>query len=547
MAREAAKGKPKLVQKDNRVAYKDLREWIAALEADGQLARIKERVDWKFELGAILRRTWDMYGDASPALLFENIKDYQAPGPNKLFTGAFRSWFRAAMMLGLDPRNTSRNEIIRTLKHRINDKAEHIPPRVVQTGPVKDNILKGDDVDLEIFPTPHWNERDGSRLIGSMGSVITKDPLSGWVNVGVYRMMMHSKTETGIQLDPANQHIGEHYYKKIVENEPMDVAVVIGQEPALTYMACCPTVDPLNEMEVAGAIRGEAIDVVKCETVDLHVPANAEIVLEGTIHPKERKMEGPLGEYPGYYGNVPGPKPVFRCRCITYRNDPIFRGTLEGHPVNEDHMTLALGHAVYAWDVLERNSIKGIQDVAMPLDACGYADCVVSIKPLMEAHADLVASALWGSKATLWAYKHVVVVDEDIDPWNREMVNWSIAWRTRASEDIKIWKNHRGSRLDPRIPPEEKGFQDRVLIDATRPYHWPPREIWGSEGVGKGIPLKFPPTTRPAYNTSLMVNQRWDKYGIDRTKEFIGSPEGMMRHWWSDEEIQKVMSLEVMP
>ncbi len=529
------------------MAYKDIRAWVAALEAEGQLARIQEEVNWKFELGAVLRRTWDIYGDASPALLFENIKGYKAPGPNKLFTGAFRSWHRSAMMLGLDPRNTTQNEIIRTLKQRINDKSEHIPPRMVKTGPVKENILKGDEVDLEMFPTPHWNERDGGRLIGSMPSVITRDPGSDWVNVGTYRMMMHSKTETGIQLDPANQHIGEHYYQKIVEDEPMEVAVVIGQEPALTYMACCPTVDSLDEMSVAGAIRGEAIDVVPCETVNLYVPANAEIVLEGTIHPKERKMEGPLGEYPGYYGNVPGPKPVFRCRCITYRNDPIFRGTLEGHPVNEDHMTLAIGHAVYAWDVLERNSIKGVLDVAMPLDSCGYANCVVSIKPLMEAHADLISSALWGSKATLWAYKHVIVVDEDIDPWNTELVNWSIAWRTRASEDIKVWKNHRGSRLDPRIPPEEKGFQDRVLIDATRPYHWAPREIWGTEGVGKGIPLKFPPTTRPATNTCLMVNQKWDKYGIDRTQEYIGSPEGMMRHWWSNEEIQKVMSLQVMP
>lgn len=539
--------RPQTVSDDRRVAYRDLREWLAALEAEGQLCRVQQEVDWKYELGSVVRRTWDVYGDASPALLFENIKDYKAPRPNKLFTGAFRSWYRTAMMLGLDPRKTSRNEMLRLVKSRIGDRSGHLPPNVVKTGPVKDHVLKGDQIDLEMFPTPHWNERDGERLLNSFGTVITKDPVSGWVNAGVYRMMLHSKTELGIQLDPANQHIGEHYFKHIVSEKPMEAVVVIGQEPALTFLGCCPTVDPVSEVDIAGAFRGKPVDVVAAETVDLFVPANAEIVLEGTIHPKERKMEGPAGEYPGYYGNVPSPKPVFRCRCITHRDDPIFRGTLEGHPVNEDHMTLALGHAAFAWDELERNSIKGVRDVAMPLDGCGYATCVVSIKPLIEGHADIIASALWGSKATVWAYKHVIVVDEDIDPWNMDMVNWSIAWRTRASEDIKIWKNHRGSRLDPRIPPEEKGFQDRVLIDATRPYHWAPRDIWGSEGVGKGIPMKFPPTTRPATQICLDVNHRWNRYGINPTRDYIGSSEGMMRHWWSDEEIQKVMSLQVMP
>jgi 4-hydroxy-3-polyprenylbenzoate decarboxylase len=533
--------------RDTRFAYRDLREWIAALEAEAQLTRVTAEVDWKYELGAVVRKTWDTYGDASPALLFTSIKGYPAPGPSKLFTGAFRSWYRAAMMLGLDPKTATRNQILRTLKDRITDKSQHIPPRWVKSGPVKENIIKGDDVDLGIFPTPHWNERDGGRLLGSFGSVFTKDRDTGWVNVGVYRLMMHSRNELGIQLDPANQHIGEHYFKKIQDNEPMEVAVAIGHEPALSFMACIPTVEKVSELDIAGAIRGAPIDVVKAETVDLPVPANAEIVIEGTIHPKERKMEGPLGEYPGYYGSVAGPKPVLRVKCITHRNDPIFRGTLEGHPVNEDHMTLALGHAAYAWDILERNSIKGVIDVAMPLDSCGYATCVVSIKPLMEAHPDVVACALWGSKPIVWAYKHVIVVDEDIDPWNSEMVNWSIAWRTRASEDIKIWKNHKGSRLDPRIPPEEKGFQDRVLIDATRPYHWAPRQVWSTEPEGRGLPLKFPPSTRPATETCLRVNGRWDQLDIHPTRHYIGSPEGMMRHWWRDEEIRKVLEHKVMP
>src|SRR3990167_6654899 len=220
-----------------------------------------------------------------------------------------------------------------------------------------------------------------------MHSVITRDPDTGWVNVGTYRMMLHNGQETGIQIDPANQHIGQHYWKYIERNEPMPAAIVIGQEPALTFMAASPTLDPVSELDIAGAIRGAPIDVVKCETSDLYVPANAEIVLEGTIHPKERKLEGPGPEYADYYANQPGMKPVFRCKAVTFRDDPIFRATPEGHPINEDHMMLAINTSVYVTDALARAGVPGVREVAMPLDACGYGICVVSIKPATEGHA----------------------------------------------------------------------------------------------------------------------------------------------------------------
>ena len=530
-----------------RVAYRDLREWIAALEAAGQLARVRAEVDWNCELAHITRRTWDTYGDAAPALLFENIKGYKAPGPRRVFVGTFRSWYRTAMTLGLDPEATTRSELIRVLRDRINDRENFLPPRVVASGPVKQNVVTGDKVDMTMFPVPCFGERDGGRFIGTMHSVITRDPDSGWVNVGTYRMMLHNGQETGMQIDPANQHIGQHYWKYIERNEPMPAAVVIGQEPALTFMAASPTLEPVSELDIAGAIRGAPIDVVKCETSDLYVPADAEIVLEGTIHPKERKLEGPGPEYAGYYANQPGMKPVFRCKAITFRDDPIFRATPEGHPINEDHMMLAINTSVYVTDALAKAGVPGVREVAMPLDACGYGFCVVSIKPATEGHADWVASVIWGTKMNIWCFKYVIVVDEDIDPWNMEQVNWSIAWRVKPSEDIKIWPRHKGSRLDPRAAPEEKGFQDRVLIDATRPYHWMPRDIWGADGVGKGIPLKFPPTSRPRSNTALEVNRRWEEYGIRPTRRYIGKPEGMFKHWWNDEEIIAARDLKVMP
>jgi 4-hydroxy-3-polyprenylbenzoate decarboxylase len=145
---------------------------------------------------------------------------------------------------------------------------------------------------------------------------------------------------------------------------------------------------------------------------------------------------------------------------------------------------------------------------------------------------------LWGTSTSVWNFKHIIVVDEDIDPWDAGQVNWSLAWRVKASEDIKIWKNHRGSPIDPRQEPGRKGYWDRVLIDATRPFDWEPREIWGSDGVNKGTPQKYPPTTKPRQALVDLVSGKWGEYGIQPVDDYIGSPVGMMRHWWiaSDED-----------
>jgi 3-polyprenyl-4-hydroxybenzoate decarboxylase len=149
---------------------------------------------------------------------------------------------------------------------------------------------------------------------------------------------------------------------------------------------------------------------------------------------------------------------------------------------------------------------------------------------------DWICSVLWGQSNATWHWKHVIVVDEDIDPWDAQMVTWAISWRVKATEDIKIWPRHRGSPIDPRAAPEEKGYWDRVLIDATRPFSWQPRPMWGSEGVNKGEPQKFPPTTIPDAEQIKQVNARWDGLGIKPTSHFIGTSQGMMRVWWENPE-----------
>jgi UbiD family decarboxylase len=508
--------------------FSDLRGWVQFLEQQRQLARIRSRVRWDEELGAVVRRTYDVYGEASPAMLFENIEDYQPPGPNKLFVGQFRSYSRIAMSMGLPPTGISIRDIVNRVRHCLKGP---IPFVTAESGTAQQNVVPGDEANIFDFPIPLWHHRDGGRYLGTMHVVITKDYDSDWVNVGLYRIMALEPNEATIYVSPGRQHIGQQYFKYVEAGEPMPIAVAIGLEPTLPLVGSMLVPSGQCEYDYAGALKGSPVETLRGRTVDLPVPANAEIVIEGYIDPAERKTEGPFGEYPGYYGEVPSPKPVIHVTAITHRDDPIFQGSMEGHPIAESHVMAAIIKSATAWDVLERNGIMGVKDVAcIPEASTGHL--VVAIKPSVQGHADWIASALWGTSTSVWNFKHIIVVDEDIDPWDSGQVNWSLAWRVKASEDIKIWKDHRGSPIDPRQEPERKGYWDRVLIDATRPYDWEPRAIWGSDGVNKGTPQKFPPTTRPRQEVVELVNNRWGDYGIEPVRDYIGTPVGMMRHWW---------------
>ncbi len=516
----------------NREEIDDLRSWLRRLDEEQHLTRVTEPVHWDRELAGVVRRTFDVYGDASPALLFETIEGYAPPGPNKLFIGQFRSYSRICMMLGLDPVNSTRRDIVLTLRKLIQGS---IPPVTVPEAPVHECIETGDRIDVLKFPVPFFNFRDGGRYIGTMHAVITKDLETDWVNLGLYRVMVHGERELGIYFRPGRQHIGRQYLDYVEANEPMPVAIAIGLDPRLAFMASGNIPAGVSEYEIAGAVKGEPIEVVKGKTVDLPVPAKAEIVIEGFIHPTERKDEGPFGEYPGYYGEVPGPSPVMHVTAVTHREDPIFQASIEGHPVNESHVMSSVMKSATIWNELEHNGVPGIKDIAcIPESSNGHM--VVSVTPTVPAHADWIASVVWGTSAAVWLFKHLFVVDDDIDPWDLGQVNWAMAWRVKASEDIKVWKNHRGSPIDPRQEPEAKGYWDRVLIDATRPWSWEPRDIWGSEGVNKGVPQRYPPTSRPAQTTIDLINEKWDRYGVEPVEEFIGSPVGIMRNWWQKTE-----------
>ncbi len=347
--------------------------------------------------------------------------------------------------------------------------------------------------------------------------------------------MVHDAKTLGIYMRPGRQHIGQQFLKYVEEKKDMPVAIAIGSDPLLPFLSSANLGSGVSEFDKIGTILGSPYETVKGVTVDLPVPASAEVVIEGYISYEETRIEGPFGEYPGYYGDVPGESPVIHVTAVTHRHDPILQGSVEGHPVNESHIMSSIMKSATIWDHLEQNGVPGIKSVAC-VPETSNCHVVISIRPMVPGHGDWIASCIWGMSGAVWLYKHVIVVDEDIDPWDGGQVNWSIAWRVKAGEDIKIWKNHRGSPIDPRQEPEHKGYWDRVLIDATKPFHWKPREIWGSEGVGKGTPQRFPPTTRPSERMVRMINRRWADYGIHPVERFIGSPVGMMKSWWEESD-----------
>jgi UbiD family decarboxylase len=455
------------------MAHRDLREFIRQLEEQGELLRVRGEVDWKEEIGAVSRRLCDREteGTNAPAVLFENIKGY--PG-GRFFTNTLASFRRYALALGLK-KETPVKEIIETYRQRIKNP---VKPKVVKSGPCKENILMGKDVDLFKFPTPKWHPEDGHRYIGTFHTVIVKDPDSDWVNWGLYRLGIHDEASTGIIITP-NQHVGLIYEKYEARNQPMPVVVAIGQDPIHPIVAASGFMGGVSEVDMAGGLRQAPVELVKAETCDLLVPAHAEIILEGEILPKERKMEGPFGEYTGYYGGDRFPKPVFHVTCITHRNDPILTGSEEGVPLVDDNIMGCISQSALAkWLLLDLVCVPGVKDVFFLPHCASWHFCIVSATNAHPGIARRITSAIWGSKfGGIGGYADwVVIVDDDIDPTNIQQVLWSVATRCDPARGVQITERRGTNVLLPKIAVldrTERGIQgSSIMIDAQFPYEW---------------------------------------------------------------------------
>lgn len=492
---------------------RDLRDWIAILEEQGELKRIKAEVDWDKELGAVTRRNTSMGG---PALLFENIKDYQHTPCRKLFTNGLGSRRRLALALGL-PIDSDDRTITTTMKELFGKRVETIR---LDSGPVKENIITGEDVDLYSLPVPLWNFRDGGRYINTCCGIVTMDPETQLMNIGMYRGMLGRKN-TIPGLLSATQHWGVHLEKYKKQGEEMPVAVVYGWDPILLIVSSAPLIHPgCSEYEIAGALRKHPVELVKCETSDLWVPASAEIVIEGRIStdPQTFEMEGPFAEYLGYYGGMAKPKPVIRVECITHRNDPIFRGACEGGDpaggLSEPYHWSTHNKCATIWSYLESLDIGEI--LAVWSSTLARATILrVQIKKTYRGEAKQIAHAIWGSHLALYSGKIIIVVDEDIDAFDSDAVDWAMAYRVNAERgDVHIAHGCIGSMLDPSVPLDERNVEkygqgkwSRILIDAT--------VDWGLEPQEQYEGKRFPPLASDiSPEIEKLIKRRWKEYGL---------------------------------
>ncbi len=449
------------------MAFKDIREFISKLEEQGEVIRIAQEVDWNLEVGAILRRACEQRLSAP---LFQRIKGY--PEGYRMFGGTLASHRRVAIAMGMDPETPYRV----LMEEYLRRKESPIKPRIIKDAPCKENIHIGDEVDLFEFPAPLLHEGDGGRYLCTWHLNITKDPDTPWVNWGMYRAMVHSRNMlTGLLLP--YQHIGLHYYGKYEpRNQPMPVAIAIGTEPICAFIASTFLPAGVSEVDVAGAVRGEPVELVKCETIDLEVPATSEIVIEAEVPPRERVMEGLFGEFTGYMAGTAANRPVFKVKAITHRNNPILTVSCMGVPIDDSHASITITKGAEILKLL-RDEGYPIVDLYCPPEFSQMM-VIVSIRVLYANLAYGVASAIWGSHMGR-TVPYVVVVDDDVDPTDMDQVMHALVTKCHPFRGINKFERTRGMALSPFLNRHERqhNIGANVYFDCTWPVDWDPEDV----------------------------------------------------------------------
>jgi 4-hydroxy-3-polyprenylbenzoate decarboxylase len=497
MAKPAFKAK-------TRSYFRDLRDFISLLEETGKLHRISARIEKNSELMPLVRWQYQGLPDSQrKAFLFENVTDPQGKTYDCRVAvgvlGASREIYK--MALGLEE-NSGPGDVAECWNRAL---SHPIASRMVKTGPVKEVILDGREVTrprggLLRFPVPISNPGfDGGPFL-TAPYVVTKDPDTGVPNVGTYRCMVKGADKAGISVPPA-QHIGIHFHKCKERKVPLQAAIVLGCSPAIGLASVAKVGYDRDEYAVAGAIAGAPVPLVRCESVDLEVPATAEIVIEGEIPIDTMEPEGPFGEFTGYMGGqmMNG---IFMVKCITHRRSPILQMFTEGVP-SESGVMRKMGYESTLYKLLKYDcNIPTVLDVTLHESSGSRKYVVIRMRktnPAQPWQALQAAVALDPSHG-----KILVTVDEDIDPEDADSVNWAISFRMQPHRDIKI-TTHKFAGLDPSAaPPGSPVAEARfpspsgcsaIMIDATR--KWP-----------------YPPVALPAKKYMEAAKEKWKELGL---------------------------------
>jgi UbiD family decarboxylase len=445
--------------------FNELRDFLDYLRKNNRLWEVNTEVDPKWELGAICRENFNKMGYG---FIFKKIKGFHTP----LVTGVFGcSRDIYADVLRCDPSTEEVQKRWQEFYKKL------IKPRIVDRNEAscKEIIIEKKEVDLyaDPFPVPTWHYLDGGPYLGTLHAIITQDPRTGWINLGVYRNQILDKNVLGCQVQ-GSKHIGMHWAKWRELGKPMPVAIAIGLDPYLIITSTTAIPAQIDEYDIAGAIKGAPIEVVKAETSDLLVPAFAEIVIEGEM-PIDSfwPEEGPVGEFTGFMGEKSNDSPYIKIKKVTHRKNPYFQGTYEGRPPSESNILRSIGKSTALYEHLLRSGCPGVKDVCVTPAGGAGLHAVVSIKKSFPGHIRCVMGLMWGYPG--FSCKHVVVVNDDIDVWDAAMVEWAIATRVQASRDITIVTGGRTSILDPSQVPSKRPWSDWLGIDATNPvdeYRW---------------------------------------------------------------------------
>lgn len=483
------------------MAYRDLRAFLARLEREGELKRISAEVDPVLEITEITNRVTKAGG---PALLFERPKGSNVPVVINLL-GSER---RVNLALEVDDIDQVASRVrsfldVQTPQGFL-DKVKMLPklaelgsffPKTVKSGACKE-VIRKEDFSLSSFPILKCWPQDGGRYI-TWPMVITKNPETGKRNVGCYRMQVFDERTTGMHWQ-TQKHGAEHFRSARSRHGTgrLEVAVAIGADPATALAGILPVPPDLDEFMFSGFLRRDAVELVPCETVDLEVPANAEIILEGYVDLSEMRTEGPFGDHTGFY-SLEGEYPVFHITCITHRKDPLYLTTIVGPPPQEDFF---MGHAIERIFLpVMKMQFPEIVDVAMPAEGIFQNLMIVAIRKSYPGHARKIMNAIWSLGQAMFT-KVIVVVDHDVDVQNSREVVWKTLCAIDPQRDIEFVLGpvdtlEHASRL--------QDFGSKMGIDATRK--------WQSEGFAR----PWPDEIRMDAATKSRVDALWQSLGID--------------------------------
>ncbi|MDA5564855.1 4-hydroxy-3-polyprenylbenzoate decarboxylase [Cobetia sp. MMG027] len=485
--------------------YRDLRDFIAALEEKGELKRIRAEVDPYLEMTEICDRTLKAGG---PALLFENVKGHSMPVLGNLF-GTPR---RVALGMGQESVEALREvgELLAFLKEPepprgFRDAWDKLPifkqvmsmgPKRVKRAPCQEVVLEGDDVDLDMIPIQHCWPGDAAPLV-TWPLVITRGPHKERQNLGIYRQQKLGRNRLIMRwLAHRGGALDFREWQKAHPGEPFPVAVALGADPATILGAVTPVPDTLSEYAFAGLLRGSRTELVKCGLSELEVPASAEIILEGYLYPDDMAPEGPYGDHTGYYNEVES-FPVFTIERITHRRDPIYHSTYTGRPPDEPAILgLALNEVFVP---ILRKQFPEIVDFYLPPEGCSYRMAVVTMKKQYPGHAKRVMMGVWSFLRQFMYTKFVIVLDDDVDARKWEDVIWAITTRMDPSRDTVLVDNTPIDYLDFASP--TAGLGSKMGMDATNKWPGETDREWGEP-----IVMSDEIVSR--------VDERWDSLGI---------------------------------